>query len=95
MQKLDLDTFGEIIDEILEESHVQMVIDMPEGTQNVTIKDNIGAGPVLQFYVTLRAFEATFRGFRDLLKEGADEGFIDALLKMVKDSLMEEAQNEK
>ena len=52
---MDIDKFGEIIDEFLKVNHVQMLIDMPEGTEDVTIKDNVGMGPTVHFYILLQA----------------------------------------
>lgn len=52
---MDLEKFGEIIDNFLKENHVQMLIEMPEGTLEPIVKDNIGAGAVMKFYFLLNA----------------------------------------
>lgn len=49
-KKMDLDSFGEIIDRILEENEFQMLLTMPEGTQEVQIKDNMELGSAVQFF---------------------------------------------
>lgn len=55
---MDLDKFGEIIDNFIKENHVQMLIEMPEGTLDPIVKDNIGAGSVMKFYFLLNAISA-------------------------------------
>ena len=40
---MDLEKFGEIIDNFLKENHVQMLIDMPEGTIEPIVKDKTSA----------------------------------------------------
>ena len=87
---LDLDTFGDIMNEFIEENHIWMIVDMPEGTQEVKIKDNAGAGPAVQFYILLQALATTYRGFRDILDEKMEESFINQTLEMVKEALLEE-----
>lgn len=55
---MDLEKFGEIIDNFLKENHIQMLIDMPAGTLEPIVKDNIGAGAVMKFYFLLNAISA-------------------------------------
>ena len=42
---LDLDQFGEVMDNLLRDNEIQMLITMPKGTQEETIVDNLGLGP--------------------------------------------------
>lgn len=87
---LDMDTFEGIINDFLEENHVQMLIDMPEGTQEVTIHDNTNLGPVVHFFILLQALPAVFREFDEILDGAKEESFIDATLEMVKKAILEE-----
>ena len=89
-QTMDIETFGNIIDEFLEKSHVQMLLDMPEGTQHVTIKDNTQMGPVVQFYILLKALPAVYRGFSELIDGTKEEAFIDTTLELVKKEILKE-----
>ena len=50
MAELNIESFGAIIDNFLEENHIQMIIDLPEGTREATVEDNTRMGPVVQFY---------------------------------------------
>lgn len=90
--KLDIDTFGAIIDKFLEENHIQMLIDMPEGEIEPTLQDNVEAGGVIQFYILLASLKSAFvRFMKDLLDEDMTEDFIDNLLALVKADLMDAA----
>lgn len=86
---MDLEQFGDIIDRVLTDNHVQLLIDMPPGTQAVTLEDTIGLGPVPQFYILLKALPAVFREFSHILKKDCDEKFIDGLLDLVKEEILE------
>ena len=91
--KLNIDTFGDIMDEFLNKSHVQMLIDMPEGPQEVTIKDNCGLGPVVHFYIMMQGLSTTFHEFQDILEEEKLEDFIDSMLQMVKKEVLGEEES--
>ena len=94
---MDLDKFGEIIDNFLKENRVQMLIEIPEGTLKPIVKDNIGAGAVMKFYFLLKAISAVGK---ELKKEmgydntGDWEYVVDEILKLVKAELVEEKQDE-
>ena len=51
---MDLDKFGEIIDNFLKDNNIAMWITVPEGTLDPVIKDNTGMGPVIKFYQMCR-----------------------------------------
>ncbi len=91
MEELNLDTFGEIIDEFIERCHVRMLIEIPAQTREVNIKDNLNMGPVLQFYVLLNALAACYAGMHNLVGFDPDkeEPLIDGILGLVKAGLME------
>ena len=63
--KLDPDSFGLFIDEFLHENDVEMLVKLPAGHEEPEIIDNIGAGPVLTFYLLLSCLAPVFH---DLLK---------------------------
>lgn len=85
---LNLDTFGEMMDEFLEQKHIQVLLDIPEGTNDVIIKDNVGIGPVVHFYIILQGLCATFREFRHILDPALEENFIDETLQDVKKEIL-------
>ena len=87
---LDIETFGEIMDDLIKENHVQLLVDMPEGTNEPEIKDNIGLGGTVQFYILLAAMKPVFKNIHDhILDHDKTEDFVDAVLDIVKEDLME------
>lgn len=91
---MDLEKFGEIIDNFLKENHVQMLIEMPEGTLDPIVKDNIGAGSVMKFYFLLNAISAIGKEMKkdmDIPSDDRDgwEEVVDRILYLVKNDLME------
>ena len=90
---MDLDKFGEIIDNFLKDNNIAMWITVPEGTLDPVIKDNTGVGPVIKFYILLIALEAIGKQLRSDMGIASQEGWegaIDGILKLVKKDLMEE-----
>lgn len=87
---LDIDSFGEIMDKFIEDNHIQMIIDIPEGTNEVEVKDNTGLGPVIQFYIMLQTMCPIYKAMHDMiLDHDKHEDFIDSILELVKRDLME------
>lgn len=91
-KKIDLDSFGEIIDRILEEHKFVMLLTMPEGTQEVQIKDNMGLGSTVQFFAMLKGIETIIKTMQE--EVGLDtaapgwEQTVDAMLAMVKADIL-------
>lgn len=90
-KKLDLDSFGEIMDKFILENEVGMSIIMPEGTIEPEIQDNTGMGPVMQFYILLNALVTVVKNVTDLMgiEEDAREDIVDGILDLVKKDIME------
>lgn len=90
--KLDLDSFGEIMDKFILENEVGMSIIMPEGTIEPEIQENTGAGPVMQLYILLNALVAVAKNVTDLMgiEKDAREDLVDGILGLVKKDIMEE-----
>ena len=91
-KKLDLDSFGEIMDKFILENEVGMSIIMPEGTIEPEIQDNTGMGPVMQFYIVLNALSRIVTETMDLMgiEKDAREDLVDGILDLVKRDIMEE-----
>lgn len=94
-QELNIDTFGEIMNEFIKKNEVQMLITMPEGTQEPVLKDNTGCSPAVQFYILLAAMGNVIE---ELINLGLDpdkkESFVDGALDMVKEALMDEGKGD-
>lgn len=96
-KKLDLDSFGNIVDKFLEENEVEMLLTMPKGTQAVQVKDNVNLGPTVQFFILLNSIEAICKELRTLI--GIDtaspewERMVDVMLGMVKRDILAESED--
>lgn len=90
-KKLDLDSFGEIMDKFILENEVGMSIIMPDGTIEPEIQDNTGMGPVMQFYIVLNALSRIVTETMDLMgiEKDAREDLVDGILDLVKKDIME------
>ena len=90
---MDLDKFGEIIGNFLKDNDVSMLINIPDGTLDPIIKDNVGMGSVIRFYILLIALESIGKQLRSDMGIALQEEWeraIDGILKLVKKDLMEE-----
>lgn len=90
---MDLDKFGEIIDNFLKDNDIAMWITVPEGTLDPVIKDNTDMGPVIKFYILLIALKAIGKQLKSEMGITSQEEWgkaIDGILKLVKKDLMEE-----
>ena len=92
---MDLDTFGEIMDGFIEKTHIQLLIDMPEGTNEPSVKDNTGCGAVMQFYILLAAIKPIATGMFALMEIDAagKEKILDTLFNMLKTEIMEDGED--
>lgn len=90
---MDLDKFGEIIDNFLKDNDISMLINIPEGTLDPIIKDNAGMGSVIRFYILLIALKSIGKQLKSEMGITSQEEWgkaIDGILKLVKNDLMEE-----
>lgn len=88
---MDLDKIGEIMDNLLKENRILMMIDVPKGTLDAEVEDNIGLSSVTKFYVLLLALIAVGKEIKkdmDINKE-AWEQVVDGILEMAKADMME------
>lgn len=92
-KKLDLDSFGEMIDEFLKDNVIQMLLTIPAGTMDVQVRDNTGMGAVVQFYILLNAISSVGAAALELVKidnTSPNRGnVVDALLRLVRNELMD------
>ena len=85
--RLDLDAFGKIMDEFLTKNNCQMLITIPEGTQEAQIESNLGElGPVTELYLLLLAVKPAVRRLCELVDgkmdiKGLARGITDLLYK--------------
>ena len=89
--ELNIDSFGAIVDEFLDNNDCQMLITFRKGNP---VPDNMGGGPVLAFYFILKAITPTFAELCNLISGKGTEGFdkeqlADALCELVKAEIMD------
>ena len=63
--ELNIETFGEIMDDFLKKNEINLLVTLPEGTLEATLKDNTGCGPVIRFYILLWALKS---GMKELVE---------------------------
>ena len=90
----DLETFGKIINDYIAENDCMMVVNLQAGGTDAVIDDNLGIGPVGQFYFLLAALPPVFQELMALFdKSGRNydkEGIIDSMLDLVKKEILED-----
>lgn len=85
-----LNKFGEIMDSFLKEAPISIVVYSEEESDKWEIECNVDSlGPVVQFYILLKALPLVFDQFKDILDENLTESFVDETLKLVKADIME------
>lgn len=95
---LNLDTFGEIMDEFLKENKIQMLIILPEGSETPEIESNARLGPVVYFYILLKALTTVVKETVDVMSINAGspewEHTVDVMLSLVKQDIMDSKPKE-
>lgn len=93
---MDFEMFGGIIDNLLTKYPVQMLINIPEGTVEPDVKDNIGFGPSVQFYILLSALEKVLAAIIKMgdVSEEDKERFVNSVLELVKGDLLNAEEGE-
>ena len=93
-KKLDLDSFGELIDGFLKENVIHMLLTIPEGTLDVQVQDNTGMGAVVQFYILLNSIKTVSDAMLEQMKidDTSKEwrNVVDSLLGLVRNELIGE-----
>lgn len=91
---------GGIINEFLMKLHVQLLIDIPEDTNEVRFEDNLNLrhtliGDVICFYILISALVATFREMKKTVdfKPGSEEIFVDDVLGLIKNEILGGTEN--
>lgn len=97
-RKLDLDTFGEIMDVFLKENEIQMLITIPEGSITPEIESNTRLWPVVHFYILLKALTTVVKETVDVMSIDADspewEHTVDVILSLVRQDIMDRKPKE-
>lgn len=95
LKKLDIDTFGQIMDGFIEESKAGLAITKEEGEKEWTIHGS-GCGAVIDFYIYLNGLDPIFRNMlAEMEKLGGvkAEKLVDALLKEMRKGMIAAAKD--
>lgn len=92
MAKLDIDRFGEIIDEALKKSEVQLLVTLPAGTLEAETDSNVEGGPVMDFYILLNALKTVVRNVVTIMDPDPERigSMYDELFAILKHDLMKD-----
>ena len=96
MEGLTIEKFGKIVDDFLNDNHIQMIIEMIEGTRKAIIEDNTDMGSVIQFYILMHGMAQCMDRMMDdmeIEKERKPE-MIDGILEILKNELLSEEGEE-
>ena len=93
---LNLDTFGDIMNELITRQHVQLLIDMPEGTQEPSV---VGTGvSTVDFYILMAGIRPVFVRMIDDMG-GPDaldvEGVLGDMWHMIRRDILEQLEGMK
>lgn len=92
MAMMSLDAFGKMMDQVIKDAPVKLLIDMPEGTTEAQLKDNMGMGAVMQFYIILNAVERIFADLCEQLDLEDTDLIADSLCDLLKESMKGSAE---
>lgn len=91
-KELNLDTFGEKMNEFIENAEINMLITMPEGSIEAEVRDNCGDVSVLQFYIALNAVESIAKKMKvdmKIIDAGEWKRVVDSLMDLTRKQLLE------
>ena len=93
MNELDLDKFGEIMDDFLKKNEIRMLVTLPEGSIEPVVEDNVGLGSTVHFYILLNSIATVCQQMqKDMGIDKSSAGWanvVHELLKMVEAELLE------
>lgn len=94
MNELDLDKFGEIMDDFLKKNEIRMLITLPEGSIEPVVEDNVDLGSTVHFYILLNSIGTVCQQMQkamDIDKKSEEwANVVHVLLKMVEAELLED-----
>ena len=94
MNELNLDKFGEIMDDFLKENEIRMLITLPEGSIEPVVEENVGLGSTVHFYILLNSIGTVCEQMQKDMGIDKDSvewaNVVHVLLKMVEAELLEE-----
>ena len=91
--ELNLDKFGEIMDDFLKKNEIRMLVTLPAGSIEPVVEDNVGLGSTVHFYILLNSIATVCQQMqKDMGIDKSSAGWanvVHELLKMVEAELLE------
>ncbi len=89
---MDLEKFGEVMDKVITETDAVMLVEMPAGTQEATVKCNLDIGPVGELYFVLAVIPQVMKKLDDMMESELDrKSFAKAVTEMMYKEMVEDA----
>lgn len=92
---MNLDVFGQAMDKFIKDNNVVLQIKMPAGTITADVQDNLGLGPVVQFYIILNSVETIYKSMLEQMEVEHDDNVLDSILELLKSSIKGGSKDEK
>lgn len=93
MSELDLDKFGELMDDFIKKNEINMLITLPKNSIECKVEDNVGLGSVVHFYILLCGIGTVLEEMlcdMGIEKESAEAvQVVKKCLKLVEDSIFD------
>lgn len=80
---LDPALFCEIMDDFLKDMDVGMVIEIPEGTLEAKVTDNVHCGSLVRYYILLSAIRPIVAGMREELDDIRGDELMQSIDQML------------
>lgn len=94
MEEMNLDKFGEIMDDFLKKNEIRMLITLPEGSIEPVVEDNVDLGSTVHFYILLNSIGTVCQQLqKDMGIDGKSTEWanvVHELLKMLEAELLED-----
>ena len=94
LKGLNIDTFGEVMDEFIQASRLGMLITKEKNTKDFNVQ-GVGCGAVMDFYIFLNALPVLFRKMLEEMDHKLEaEKLAEALCAEMRKTLIETAKEE-
>ena len=90
MAELNIDTFGEIMDDVIHKSKIGMVVTKEENSDEWNVETSAGCGAVMDFFVGMNALGALYGKMLEELKkvgEFDEDGLVEGITGMIRNGL--------
>ena len=88
--KLDIDSFGAIMDDFLNQAEVGLLITSPAGSDQIKVQENTGGGPTIALFFLLKSIRQVCQDMVALTGKKWDaKKLADTIADLVRDDILE------